>query len=117
MNVILCTCPPDHAERLARHLLAGGAACVNVLTAVRSLYVWEGAVHDDAECLLVVKAARENVDSLRRSLAGVHPYLLPEWVVLPVDTDLTDAGYLAWVRAAGGAENQNAPSSGNPNAG
>jgi periplasmic divalent cation tolerance protein len=104
MNVILCTCPPDHAERLARHLLAGGAACVNVLSAVRSLYVWEGAVHDDTEALLVVKAARENVDSLRRSLTGVHPYTLPEWVVLPVDADLTGSDYRAWVRAARGTE-------------
>ena len=103
MNVILCTCPPEAAERLARHLLAGGAACVNILPAVRSLYVWEGAVHDDTEALLVVKAARGRVDALRASLAGVHPYTLPEWVVLPVDADLTASDYRAWVCAAGGA--------------
>jgi periplasmic divalent cation tolerance protein len=102
MHVILCTCPPDHAERLARHLLASGAACVNLLPAVRSFYLWEGAVHDDAEALLVVKASRERVEPLRRSLTGVHPYTLPEWVVLPVDTELTSADYLAWVRAARG---------------
>lgn len=102
MHVILCTCPPDHAERLARHLLANGAACVNLLPAVRSLYLWEGAVHDDAEALLVVKASRERVELLWRSLVGVHPYTLPEWVVLPVDTDLTSGDYLAWVRAARG---------------
>jgi periplasmic divalent cation tolerance protein len=101
MNVVLSTCPPDQAERLARHLLAGGAACVNVLPAVRSFYVWEGAVQDDAEAVLVVKCASARVEALRRSLEGVHPYALPAWVVLPVELDLTSPDYLAWVRAAG----------------
>jgi periplasmic divalent cation tolerance protein len=97
MRVVLCTCPPADAERIARHLLDAGAACVNILPAVRSLYVWKDQVCDDAESLLIVKAAFERVDALRDSLAGVHPYELPEWVVLDVDP-LTSLDYRAWVR-------------------
>lgn len=99
MRVVLCTCPPAESERIARHLLAQGAACVNVLPAVRSLYVWKGEVCDDTEALLIVKAAAERVEALRASLAGVHPYELPEWVVLDADP-LTSPDYRAWVRDA-----------------
>lgn len=97
MRVILSTCPPSQAERLARHLLASGAACVNIMPGVRSLYTWKGAVCDEAEALLVVKAAEERVEGLRIALTAVHPYALPEWVVLAVDAGTSEA-YRAWVR-------------------
>ena len=100
MRLVLCTAPPEQALPLARHLLAQGAACVNVLPGVTSLYRWEGRDCEDAETLLLVKAPAERVEALRESLRGVHPYALPEWVVLDVDP-LTDRDYLAWVRAAG----------------
>jgi periplasmic divalent cation tolerance protein len=109
MRVVLCTCPPADAERIARHLLAQGASCVNVLPAVRSLYVWKGEVCDDAEALLVVKAAAERVEALCASLVGVHPYELPEWVVLDADP-LTSPEYRAWVRDA--AERAEGPPNG-----
>jgi periplasmic divalent cation tolerance protein len=101
MRVVLCTCPPADAERIARHLLERGAACVNILPAVRSLYVWKGQVCDDAESLLVIKAADGRVPALRAALVGVHPYELPEWVVLDADP-LTDPGYRQWVRSVPG---------------
>lgn len=100
MRVVLSTCPPAEAERIARGLLARGAACVNIVGPVRSLYVWEGAVCDDQESLLVVKVAAERVAALGEALGGLHPYALPEWVVLGTDEALTSPAYRAWVRAA-----------------
>lgn len=99
MRVILCTCPCDTADALARHLVGAGAACVNILPAVRSVYRWEGKVMEEGESLLLIKAAVERVDALRASLVGVHPYELPEWVVLDADP-LTSLGYRTWVRSA-----------------
>jgi periplasmic divalent cation tolerance protein len=98
MRVVLCTCPPAEAERIAKGLVEKGAACVNIVAGVRSIYRWEGRIHDDAESLLVVKAAVEVVPSLQEALAGLHPYALPEWVVLGTDEVLTSAAYRAWVR-------------------
>lgn len=100
MRVILCTCPPADAERIARGLVERGAACVNILPGVRSIYAWQGKLCDDAESLLVVKAAAERVDALRAALPELHPYELPEWVVLPTDETLTSPAYRDWVRAA-----------------
>lgn len=97
MRVVLCTTPPERASALAKHLLQAGAACVNVLPSVRSHYVWKGEACEEEESLLLIKCAAERVDALRSSLTGVHPYALPEWVVLDVDP-LTAPAYRAWVR-------------------
>jgi len=99
MRVILCTCPPADAERIARAIVEAGAACVNILPAVRSIYRWQGKLCDDAESLLVIKAAAERVSALEQTLRRVHPYELPEWVVLSPDEALTSAAYRDWVRA------------------
>lgn len=98
MRVVLCTCPPAEAERIARGLVERGAACVNVLPGVRSFYAWAGALQADDESLLVIKAAVERLPALQAALKELHPYELPEWVVLPVDEALTSEAYRAWVR-------------------
>ncbi len=101
MRVVLCNCPPDGAADLARTLVEDGlAACVNVLPGVRSFYVWDGAVQDDAESTLLIKVAAEGVDALRAALIDRHPYDVPEVVVLAVDADASHGPYVDWVRAA-----------------
>ncbi len=85
------------AERLARALVEGRlAACVNVVPGVVSTYRWKGAVERDEEQLLVVKTRADRIDALREALVTLHPYELPEFVVLPVEAG--HAPYLAWVR-------------------
>ena len=46
------TRPPTVARTLVEERLA---ACVNIVPAVRSIYRWEGAIHDDAEALAIIK--------------------------------------------------------------
>lgn len=87
----------DTARRIARALVEERlAACVNVVPGVRSIYRWEGAVHEDAEHLLVAKTTAQRLAGLAERLAVIHPYALPELVAL------TPSGgserYLAWVR-------------------
>lgn len=101
MRVALTTCSPADAERIARALLEAGAACVNVLPGVRSLYRWQGKLCDDAETLLMVKVAAERAEAVRTRLSEVHSYELPEWVVLSPDEALTSEKYRAWVRDPG----------------
>ncbi len=98
MRVVLCTCPPAEAGRIAHALVEAGAACVNIVPGLTSVYRWQGTVHEDAEALLIIKAAAERVDALREQLRTVHPYALPEWVVLTPDEALTSSAYRAWVR-------------------
>jgi periplasmic divalent cation tolerance protein len=101
--VLLLTTVPttDVGEDIARALVAGGlAACVNVLPPMVSIYHWKGVLHRDVECQVVVKTARVRVDAVREALADLHPYDLPECLVLSVEGG--DPAYLAWVTAHSG---------------
>ena len=95
--VVLSTFPSsEKAAEIARVLVDERlCACVNLVPAVRSIYRWQGAVHDDAEVLAIVKTTTERVQALRDRLIALHPYELPEVLVLPVTDGHTP--YLAWV--------------------
>jgi periplasmic divalent cation tolerance protein len=97
--VVLTTMPADQrAEELARTLVDERlAACVNVLPPMLSVYRWQGRVDHGAERQLVVKTTQARLAALERRLSQIHPYELPEFLVLPIG-DGSEA-YLAWVIA------------------
>jgi periplasmic divalent cation tolerance protein len=70
------------------------AACVNVLPPMTSCYRWKGAIEEDREQQLVMKTTPDRVDALARRLRELHPYELPEFIVL--DATASEA-YGVWV--------------------
>lgn len=93
--VVLCTAPPDHSGRIARLIVEERlAACVNI-SPVRSTFIWEGEVNQEAEDLLIIKTERQKVEDLSARMRAVHPYDLPEVIVLPIVEG--DGRYLAWI--------------------
>lgn len=70
------------------------AACVNILPGVESIYRWKNAIEDDREQLLVIKTTEERVDALREALFAVHPYEVPEFVVLAAEAG---GAYAEWL--------------------
>lgn len=72
------------------------AACVNVLPVMMSVYRWRGRVECEAEQQLVIKTTMNRLAAVRDRLSSLHPYELPELIVLPV-VDGSPA-YLDWVR-------------------
>lgn len=97
---MLVTAPDvGEATRLARTLVdEGRAACVNVLPGIRSVYRWEGAVEEADEVLLVIKAPGSALDGLQRRVVELHPYEVPEFLVLAVEDGLP--AYLDWVASS-----------------
>ena len=95
--VVLSTLPADgDAPRIARTLVEERlAACVNILPAMTSVYRWEEGVEQESEHQLVIKTARAEVPALWERLRDLHPYDVPEFVVLPI-VDGNDA-YLKWI--------------------
>ncbi|HSA59964.1 MAG TPA: divalent-cation tolerance protein CutA [bacterium] len=84
------------AERIARHLVAGKfAACVNVIPGIVSHYRWKGKVCRAAELLLVMKTAAFKAKQLEMQIQAIHPYDLPEFVVLPIVGG--SPRYLKWI--------------------
>ena len=99
--VVLSTFPNEAvAGSVARAVVEEQLAACASLTAVRSIYRWQGAVQDDAEVLAVVKTTRARVPALTARITALHPYEVPEAIALPIDGG--HAPYLAWLRTSVG---------------
>jgi periplasmic divalent cation tolerance protein len=97
VRVILVTCgSEEEAVKVGRALVERKlAACVNIVPGVRSIYRWEGKVHDDREHLLIVKTSLARWKEIAEAVRELHSYACPETIALPVSEG---AGrYLAWV--------------------
>ena len=94
--LILTTMPDDErADGLARTLVEEGlAACVNVHGPMTSTYRWQGQVEVEPERQVVIKTTRTRLAALEARLRALHPYDLPEFVV--IDAAASDA-YAGWV--------------------
>ena len=85
------------AGRLARTFVEERlAACVNILPAMTSVYRWQGHVEAEQEHQLVIKTTAARVPALEARLRELHPYELPEFLVLKAEGG--SEGYLGWVR-------------------
>ena len=96
--LVLVTIPADtDADVFAKDLIAAGvAACVNVLPPMQSIYRWEGEVQSDVERQVFIKTTNAAVPSLWQRIRDLHPYDVPEFIVIPI-IDGNEA-YLKWVR-------------------
>jgi periplasmic divalent cation tolerance protein len=96
--VALSSCPDEaHGRRIAEALVSERlATCVNRVTGMTSTYFWDGRLQDQAEILLIMKTTAARLAELQARLTTLHPYELPELVVLPVAGG--NDRYLQWVR-------------------
>jgi periplasmic divalent cation tolerance protein len=95
--VALSTFPnPDKAAEVARTLVNEQlAACVNLVSQIRSIYRWQGEISDDTETLAVIKTTDERFEAMKERLVELHPYEVAEVIALPIEGG--HAPYLAWV--------------------
>jgi periplasmic divalent cation tolerance protein len=68
---------------------------VNLLAPMESVYRWEGNIEQETERQVVIKTSRDRVAALWERIRELHPYDVPEFLVLPI-VDGNDA-YLRWV--------------------
>ena len=86
----------DEAVKFVRSLLDRRLiACGTLVPGARSLYRWQGKIADEREVLLLLKSRSACVQSLREAFTELHPYKVPELLVLSVDTGLEK--YLEWI--------------------
>lgn len=95
--LVLTTCPDlDRARNLAELLVRERlAACVNIVPLVHSVYEWQGAVQQEAECQLLIKTSSGRYAALEETLRRHHPYELPEIIAVPLTAGLP--AYLHWI--------------------
>ena len=88
----------ETAKSIARDLVEKHlAACVNIVSNVRSIYRWEGKVADDNELLLLIKTEEGKFNDLKDRILALHPYDLPEIIALNIEQ--AHQKYLDWVVA------------------
>lgn len=95
--IVFVTCESrEAAERIASAVVSEGlCACVNVVPAVRSCYVWEEKVTWSDELLLVIKTSAPRYEALEKRVRELHSYEVPEVVAVGIERGYEK--YLEWV--------------------
>jgi periplasmic divalent cation tolerance protein len=71
------------------------AACGQNISAIRSIYRWEGAVQDDAEARVALHTRSALVPTIIERTNAEHPYDVPCIIALPIMQG--NPAYLKWV--------------------
>jgi len=60
-----------------------------------SIYSWKGSLEKSSEHQIVIKTSSGRVRELETRLKALHPYEVPEFVVIPIVEGSHD--YLSWI--------------------
>ena len=95
--VVFVTCgSEEEALKIAHSLVEERlAACVNLVSPVRSIYRWEGKIWDEKEWILIIKTQKERFEELERKVKSLHSYSVPEIIGLPIVEG--SSSYLQWL--------------------
>lgn len=88
----------EEARALARAMVELQLAACAQISAIESVYRWQGAVRHEAEWRLLLKTRADGVPALVAALRERHPYELPALHALP--TAWADPPYADWVEAS-----------------
>ncbi len=97
--VLVLSNAPDEslAKRIAHIIIEEGlAACVNLGRPSLSMYMWQGSLEGAEEVPLTFKTTGDRVLALMERIKSLHPYEVPEILVLPVIAGLDS--YVQWVK-------------------
>lgn len=76
-------------------------ACVNLIPAVESIFSWQGKTTSEQEVIAFFKTTSERLSELEQEVRALHPYEVPEFLVVPAAIGGED--YLRWVQIATGS--------------
>jgi periplasmic divalent cation tolerance protein len=86
----------EEAERIGRTVIEERlAACINILSPVRSIYRWQGKIETADEVAAILKTHHWNSDALIERISALHSYAVPCIVTWPIDKILRS--YADWV--------------------
>lgn len=93
--VLVTASSQSEGEAIAQALLQFKlAACVSLMP-IRSLYTWNGEVHNEAEWQLMIKTDLRNFSQIEAKVRELHSYEVPEVIVLPII--MGSQPYLSWI--------------------
>ncbi|HET8864433.1 MAG TPA: divalent-cation tolerance protein CutA [Gracilimonas sp.] len=92
------TSDKKEAQKIGRALVEKKlAACVNILDGMQSIYMWDGEIQEDEECVLLVKTHYSRVQKVTRLIKDMHSYEVPCIISLTITEDEGNEEYLNWL--------------------
>lgn len=95
-EVVITAPDPDWLYAFARELVNDGlAASAHNFTPVRSIYRWQGQVHERAEGRVSLHTSRDRIAEIGERAQREHPYEVPGVSARPIIDGNPD--YLTWM--------------------
>ena len=96
-KVLFVTCPNNiEAENIARVLVNNKlAACVNIISNLKSIFTWKENVEVYEESLLIIKTTEERLEEVEETIKKYHSYTVPE--IIAIDIKAGNLDYFKWM--------------------
>ncbi len=86
----------EDARRIATTLVEEQlVACTSIIPKIESIYRWKGKIENEEEVVIIAKTTDANVKKTIQKIKALHPYELPDIVVMPIIGGLKD--YLDYI--------------------
>ena len=93
-EVVITAPDPEWAAAFTRKLVEARLAACGHQFPIRSIYRWDGTIHDNSETRIALHTQRQHVDQIRQLTDATHPYEVPGFVVQTVSAS---PDYARWV--------------------
>jgi periplasmic divalent cation tolerance protein len=94
--ILITASSEKEAEKIARTLVKEKlAACVNMVSGMKSFFRWKGDISSEREVLLLAKTKDRLFEKLKKRVLELHSYEVPEIITLPILAGFEE--YLGWV--------------------
>lgn len=97
LAVLTTLATQEDARSLARALLERRLVACAQISAIESLYRWDGAVQQEPEVRLLLKTTQNRYAELEAAIRELHPYELPAICALPLAP--IDPAFAEWIAA------------------
>lgn len=96
--LLMTTCPDEACAKSLAHALVKEklAACVQISSAITSVYEWQAEVCEETEFCLHIKCLALHYPAIEAAILQLHPYDVPELIALPVTQGLP--AYFDWIK-------------------
>ena len=86
----------DELSRIGKALInAGLVACVNIITNMNAMFMWDGKLQDDNETILIAKSTKNRMPDVIEKVKSLNSYDCPCIVSIPVSDG--NPSFLEWV--------------------
>lgn len=94
-EVVITAPDQDWLVAFTRQLVADRLAACGHHTAIRSVYTWDGQIHDEPETRVALHTRVALVETIIARARSQHPYAVPGVIALPITAANPD--YRAWI--------------------